>query len=43
MSCRRASGNEETGLRLWSRATRTVVNEYFAEDFTTFGYELLED
>ncbi len=38
----RASGNEETGVNIWSRVTRKVVNDYFAEDFTTFGYDLVE-
>jgi len=37
----RASMNMDADVNLWSSATRAVINEYFAEDFTLFGYPRL--
>lgn len=39
----RASRNRVADLNLWNRTSRALINDYFAEDFTMFGYRRLED
>ena len=37
----RGSSNEPRASELWSAHTRAIVNDYFWQDFQTFGYEVL--
>lgn len=39
----RNSRNDPSAASLWNSHTRSLINEYFREDFETFGYEMLHN
>ncbi len=39
----RNSHNDASAAALWNSHTRSVINEYFRQDFETFGYEMLHN